>query len=429
MSRTVIVAVGGTGQLVLHYYAQLFQIGAIKDPFHGVVIDSDRFLPWLREIQEFWDTLKLAHPEPEDLPKLEYVPILRDLQGNVGEAIAGEVPNAPRVHPVEAFFDWASLQQDVQQGLFARPALSSVMMHRLQELPWPDLDVFDRVLVVGSLIGGTGGGLIAPILKQLVLQIHQGGGGQQPQLRAVLFGTWFRVDNANRLVQDGPTRYPSNKLLVAHTIKELAPPELSHFIFIEPEVPGEREIERDFMPWPARTHPMWLGVSALEEVRTNNIWPADVHFLDKERQMNVPRDRARDWTALENVIGLANALDERKLLERIPHELWVEAIYGRQLPRVIANAFAAGERKPELGIHDICAFGRELQASYSNRWNRLKPVFPNVAGTEANPARLRSTHWGALKTEVPELSHSRESLLSASSALILYRALRGGGHA
>ena len=40
MSRSLIVAVGGTGQMVLHYYVQLFQIGAMKHAFHAVVVDS-----------------------------------------------------------------------------------------------------------------------------------------------------------------------------------------------------------------------------------------------------------------------------------------------------------------------------------------------------------------------------------------------------
>jgi hypothetical protein len=428
MSKSVIIAVGGTGQLVLHYYTQLFQVGAIRDSFDGVVLDSDALMPSLAKLQLFWNAVRVAHPS-DSVPRLEYIPVSQGFAGRIENALAGQpLPNAPELHPVEAFVDSESLKQQVNEGLFARPALSAVMKTDWKRLPLPTFAGVQRVIVIGSLIGGTGGGLMAPLLNELATRLRAVG-MDRPRLRAVLFGEYFRVEGSNQLVRDARERYPSNKLFVAHTLRELAPPELEHFIFVEPENPVERETakERDAMnmQFPEETHPIWQGVSAVEEVRTNTTWPNAASFEDKERGISARRDYNSDMTKIRDRIGVATALHMRLVLTSFLREVWFDRFYGRELPTMVASGFASAGRNPALGITSIRKFCGNLQKEYVRTWGELKGVFPLSTSTANLPA-IRQTNWSAIRTDVPELTQSEEGLLHTVAANILYSALRGG---
>ena len=429
MSRSVIVAIGGTGQLVLHYYAQLYQIGSVPDAFHAVVIDSDKLMGSLETLGRFWEMARLAHPEPLSVPQLDYLPVAQNVQGQVLRVVAGaDLSTSSAAHPAEAFFDSISLEQDVKEGLYARPALSAIMQTDWGRFPLATLTGFQRALVVTSLIGGTGGGLIAPLLNQLASRIRKAAAIEQPRLRAVFFGEYFQL-KSNAPVRDASTRYASNKLLVARCLKEMAPNELEHFIFIEPKTPVDRETAKESsavnLPWPSETHPLWMGLSSLEELRTNTTWPNAVEFKDKERDVSL-RDSGRDRTALSHGVAVARTIAYHSILEKLPREPWLQTFYGRGLPTLVAQAYTVAKRRPALRLYDVKRFARELQSQYSVLWNEVGSVFPAVSGAEENPAGLREVHWGEVRSEVPELSDSREKLVTATSALILYRALRGG---
>src|SRR5260370_25419256 len=114
MIRSVIVAVGGTGQLVLHYYAQLFQIGALADSFHAIVVDSDALMPSLEKFSSFWNKARIAHPDPMRVPHLDYFSVAQNLRGQVMQAVGRTGLSAPRKpHPPEAPFDSIPLKQGV----------------------------------------------------------------------------------------------------------------------------------------------------------------------------------------------------------------------------------------------------------------------------------------------------------------------------
>ena len=430
MSRSVIVAVGGTGQMVLHYYVQLFQIGAISDPFHAIVVDSDRMLPSLESVRSFWQLARTAHPEPSNVPRIDYFPVAENVNGHVIQAVAGAaLVQSSAIHPAEAFFDYTSLQQDVKEGLYARPALSAVMQTDWGRFPLASFTGFQRGMVVGSLIGGTGGGLIAPLLNELAARIRSSAMAEQPKLKALLFGEYFQL-TGTAPVRDAAARYPSNKLLVAHCLKELAPSELEHFVFVEPKVLAERQMSKEREPvhleWPDQNHPLWIGISALEELRTNTAWPNSPGFKDKERGDISIRDLSADKTALNDSIGIAKTVASRAVLAKIPNEPWFSTFFGRALPRLLSAAYSVAKNRPALSVNNIKVFCRDIQDEYVKQWQKLSDVFPGVSGTGANPARLREVQWGELKREVSELTDSKEKLVSITSALILYRALRGG---
>jgi hypothetical protein len=428
MSKSVIIAVGGTGQLVLHYYVQLFQVGAIRDSFDSVVLDSDTLIPSLAKLQSFWNAVRVAHPS-DSVPRLEYTPVSQGFAGRVENVLAGQpLPSAPELHPVDAFFDSESLKQQVNEGLFARPALSAVMKTDWKHFPLPTFAGVQRVIVIGSLIGGTGGGLMAPLLNELATRLRAVG-MDRPRLRAVLFGEYFRVEGNNQLVRDARERYPSNKLFVAHTLRELAPDELEHFIFLEPENPMERDTakERDpiNMMFPQEADPIWQGVCAVEEVRTNTTWPNALSFEDKERSVSTKRDYNSDMTKIRDRLGVARALHERLVLTSFLREVWFDRFYGRELPTMVARAFVSASTNPALGVTSIRKFSTSLQKEYVRTWGQVKDVFPlSIANT--NLPAIRQTNWGGIRTDVPELSQSVDGLLRIVAANILYSALRGG---
>src|SRR5260370_25853371 len=115
MIRSVIVAVGGTGQLVLHYYAQLFQIGALADSFHAIVVDSDALMPSLEKFSSFWNKARIAHPDPMRVPHLDYFSVAQNLRGQVMQAGVRTDPSTPpQPHPTAALFSSISLEPRVQ---------------------------------------------------------------------------------------------------------------------------------------------------------------------------------------------------------------------------------------------------------------------------------------------------------------------------
>jgi hypothetical protein len=209
----------------------------------------------------------------------------------------------------------------------------------------------------------------------------------------------------------------------------LAPEELEHFIFVEPENPVERETAKEHdamnMQFPEETHPIWQGVSAVEEVRTNTTWPNAASFEGKERSISAGRDYNGDMTKIRDRIGVATALQMRLVFTSFLREVWFDRFYGRELPTMVSRGFASADRNPALGITSIRKFCGNLQREYGRRWEELKGVFPLSTATVSLPA-IRQTNWSAMRTDAPELTQSEDGLLHAVAANILYSALRGG---
>ena len=414
--------------MVLHYYAQLFQIRAVPDPFHAIVVDSDALLPSLKKLSDFWNVARMANPEPLLVPRLDYFAVARDLGSTVLEALVGrDLPAAPNLHPAEAIFDSTSLNQSVKEGLYARPALSAVLQTDWSQFPLASLTGFQRVLVVGSLIGGTGGGLIAPLLSQLAMRIKAAQTIPQPDIRAVFFGEYFEI-RGDSPVRDANLRYPSNKLMVARCLKDLAPPELAYFAFIEPATPRPRNLNDERSPvnlsWPAQTDAIWIGVSALEELRTDRTAPRD--GFDSKERIGLPlRNLETCTTILNDRLGVARTIHKKTVFNRMTAEPWLTTFYGPQLPAMLAKATAVAKEKPALGINGIRSLAGRVQAEYGAQWNDLSSVFPLTKEKAVGPAVLRNAGWSSLNVTVPGFNSSQKALTSYTSAHILHNSLRG----
>lgn len=429
MSRSIIVAVGGTGQLALHYYAQLFQIGSVPDPFHAIIVDSDELLPSLQRLRDFWNVARVAHAQPDLVPRIDYFPVARELGGTVQEALVGrDLPTPPDIHPAEAIFDSTSLSQGVREGLYARPALSAVLQTDWSRFPLASLTGFQRVLVVGSVIGGTGGGLIAPLLSELAARIRAASAIPQPEIRAVFFGEYFEL-KGDSPVPDANVRYPSNKLMVARCLKDLAPIELTSFVFVEPGNRKPRTVSDERSPvnlsWPSQTDAIWIGISAMEELRTVSAWPAAEDFIRKERAGLPLLNLETCTTTLNDRLGIAQTIHKKTVLKRMTAEPWVVTFYGSDVPKMLAKAAAVANQKPALGVSGVKSLAALVQAEYGSQWNDLGSVFPRTRETTASPAVLRSAGWNDLNVAVPEFDANPKALTSYTSANILHSSLRG----
>src|SRR5882724_9491093 len=111
-----IVAVGGTGQMVLHYYLQLYLLGVVEDCFEAVVVDSDDVIPTIRTVQKFFESLQYGDQGNEGFGKVR-IPVIKTVsvrppgRGTVFEALTKlEAWDRREPHPVHAFFDKKTLE-------------------------------------------------------------------------------------------------------------------------------------------------------------------------------------------------------------------------------------------------------------------------------------------------------------------------------
>jgi len=88
----VIVAIGGTGQMVLHYYTQLFLVGMVRQPFRALVFDTDDFSPSLQFLSDYLSDISLCFGSdgPKKVPSISLHTLKpRNKQGLVGDILVG----------------------------------------------------------------------------------------------------------------------------------------------------------------------------------------------------------------------------------------------------------------------------------------------------------------------------------------------------
>jgi len=248
MSR-VIIAVGGTGQMVLHYYVQLFLVGYISEGFQAFVLDSANALRSLEYLSGFFNDVRLALGPVSDQEGVPEIRFIRLEQGKQGMKVAEMLMQAPLPsnpgfhHPAQAFFSRDALNQDVRQGLYARPALSTVMALEtaLRQIDPLRLPRDAKVVLVCSCIGGTGGGIAVPLLWYLTNMP-----GAQLQVRAVLLGEYFRPRPGETVGQD-VSRFRSNRIGFLKALEQ-AVGAIQRYAFIEEPKMTERDPEKEPLP-------------------------------------------------------------------------------------------------------------------------------------------------------------------------------------
>jgi len=295
-----------------------------------------------------------------------------------------------------------------------------------------DYSGFQRVIVLGSIIGGTGGGLLAPLLAQLSNRIRRQT-VNPPALRALFFGEFFKGDaevGQQRLIPDADKRFPSNKLMVATALQHLCPPDLQFFTFIDPpdRVQRKAHLERTAiqLEWPRQSEPYWTGVSSLERLRKEAVMAAQRDFCEREIQ---PDGNALDYedaqTRRHVRTSFVNTMLQNETLARMADDPLAIDLLGRSLPLFLASAYSE-PRNRDLSLGGLRGFVRSVANKAKEVWGAISSVFPAEVHTQQPVASVRSTPWGTIKADLSkETTASSEVLAQVAASNFIYRALRG----
>lgn len=401
-----IVAIGGTGQLVAYYYLQLYLLGVISVPVDLVVIDTDDIIGGITRIKSFLELLRTTAAQNNAAGGLALPTVsthkIDAQEGNAFEKLSG-VKNLPNEHPVRAFFDRESGQQPLAKGLYARPALSTVVSR--EQIPdallVPAND--SMTVAVGSVIGGTSGGLLAPIvdrMKSLTYKLNV-----ESRLRAVLFGQYFAPDEQQGIES---IRLQSNELLVMRTAQEALDTLDLYRVVGGPEGPRvkrltDREKERH-MPWPDQEeHPVWDGVKALHFLLTDTVMPFRDRFEDREVTSFQPQFSINDARQkLTRAVSMIRTLLDRRVVERIAAEPFPSFFWGQDLPGILIHywriaAKTAGDwDRVENFPADVQSHLTALWSGQGGEWG-IGDIFPPLAATHAvRPGHFAKVPWPKL---------------------------------
>jgi hypothetical protein len=339
--------------MVLEYYCQLWICGVIQSPFHAVVLDTDSLNRPLAAAQVLFDALRINESGNgawgTQVPTISAIRPQSPENTQVSRLLAGEdIAQLPALHPVRAFFDTSALHQDIQQGLFAKPALSSTLS--LEELTpdalhLPPAQTADaKGVVVGSFLGGTGAGLIAPLLD--CMRAAKASQRTNLSLRAVLFGEYFPPNE--RIVSRDSLR--SNKLMASRALEEAGTILLSFCVIGEeesqflpyPRDPSSEKTEPP--PWPASSrHPYWLGALAVDAfLREGSIQAVPV-LSNREVAITEKGFAGTEWTItingaqkrIKQAVGRASAIIEHEVLHRMARDPLAVNIWGQGLTTLL----------------------------------------------------------------------------------------------
>jgi len=428
----IIVAVGGSGQMLVHYYAQLLLTGVIRGSFHAHVLDADEPITSLAFLSRFFDDVRVAlggGSRAGEVPQMRFHRLSPNgTAGTVGELLGlqpGWRPENKFHHPVQAFFSAETLFQPLRWGLFGRPALSSVLSLRpaldeLQAKLWP---TGATVVLACSCIGGTGAGLTVPLLWHLT---HVGRG---LWLRAAWLGEYFRP----RDEEDRP-RFRSNCAGVLKAAEQCRI-ELNCYAFVEREAGPERdpqaEKEARNLRWPEGFEDAYgEATAALHYMLTDTSEHAKVAFQDRcvsprHYQSTVDWGQARD--RLRKSLGRVEALVRHEVLVRLGNEPWPARIWGQQLVKALNSYWRwVAADDPNFSPKQLL---KELQEHCRILWKggsySLSLLFPALPPEDVRPQDLARVPWPVAPEERRSAGAREDALRQAASAL-LYAALRGG---
>lgn len=433
-----VIAIGGTGQVIAYHYLQLYLLGVVQEAFDLVVIDTDGILDGIKRIQTFLSLLRTTEVQStaigSKLPDITTLKIQAP-EGNAFELLSGQ-KNAAVDHPVRAFFDRETGQQPLSQGLYARPSLSSVVSRQQisDALIMPSKD--SMTLAVGSIIGGTSGGLLAPIVDRIksLTYTHD----IKTRIRAVLFGQYFIPDEGRGVEA---VRLQSNELLVMKTADEaldkldlyhvVGGPDATHVKRLT-----EKEKEKN-MPWPdAEDHPVWEGVKALDFLLTDTVTPFRDRFEDREALTFSSRFTLKDARQrLGFALSMARALVRRRVVDKMVAEPFLRFLWGKNLPDLLSHywriaAKASGDWDRVAGFpSDVQEETDALWTGHGEEWG-IGDVFPSLTTVHTvKPGRFARVQWPEVNTGASwdrRVFVSAEETAKRAAAVLLFWSLRTG---
>lgn len=428
-----VIAIGGTGQLVAYYYLQLYLLGVFDQPVEIVVIDTDDILKGITRIKSFLELLRSSEAQ-NNTAGGQLLPIVTTHKIDVPDGAAFEklsgMKNLPLEHPARAFFDRESGQQSLSKGLYARPALSSVISR--EQIPdvllVPARD--STTVAVGSIIGGTGGGLLAPIVDRVRSLTYKL--SIETRVRAVLFGQYFAPEE-QRIES---VRLQSNELLVMRTAQEALDKLDLYRIVGGPEGPRvkrltEREQERN-IPWPDQEdHPWWEGVKALHFLLTDTVMPFRDRFEDREVPAFQPAFSITEARQkLTRAVSMIRTLLNEDLVERIAAEPFVGFFWRRDLPDILVHYWRIAA-KTAGGWDRVESFAKDVQAHLSALWSGqggewgVGDVFPPLTTTHPiKPQHITRVAWPQITAgttwDTKQFTSADETARRAAAVLLFW---------
>lgn len=439
-----IVFVGGTGQMVLHYYLQLYLLGEIAHPFDAVVIDTDDIYGSVRTMQSFIAELQYGTQESEalgvEIPTIRSVRVTPQRADSTLQALTGrrDVRDVDS-HPARAFFDSDTLRQDLMQGLYARPALSSVISQEVLKDPSLRPKANTKLVVVGSVLGGTGGGLTAPVMDAIRLRVEKES-IEKVQTRAVLFSEYFTPDAG--IIEGDVVRFKSNQTFVLRAIREALDNVHSFHIVGGPGASNsfkrqpDDEKKGEYIPWPKDdSNPFWQGAQALEHLLTETTRNNQVEFHKREvEQFEPPVSLARSQLKLAQRLSLVSRLINKNTVIRMSSDPWARLIWSDALIGLVAHYWSIAA-KEEGGKDKVKDFPRKVQGSLQALWRGqgdrpgLEKVFPRLTKLHGvRPGNISRIPWPRIDEERRHktLFQGTGNAARRAAAALLFWSLREG---
>lgn len=425
--------------MVLHYYTQLYLLGLAVQTFEAVVVDTDSLVASVRSVRDFFQDLQYG-PDAADgvegkIPVISTPRVPAPSSDKVVTALTGRQEGDVGDHPVRAFFNNETLTQTVNQGLFARPALSSVMSHHV----FADsalTPVRDSTLVfVGSVIGGTSGGLLAPMVDAVrSRQIEHNIGNLK--MRAVLYGRYFTPNN--KIIPDAVRRFNSNEVLVLKSIKEALQQLHSYYIvggtgLINRTRDPNVEKNGSQLPWPDEQDPFWLGTQAAEYLLKEATIPASSDFSDREvAEFTQPISMGEAGKLRRQRLSFADYFVAKKVVTRLAADPWAALIWGSKLTELLASFWniaidAEGGKR-------VSNFPEKVHKALEALWNGsdgrlgLRNLFPPTPIEAISPGDVARVEWPTVDQSKghKSLFSSADVVAKRAAAAILFTSLRKG---
>jgi hypothetical protein len=325
----------------------------------------------------------------------------------------------------------------VNVGLFGRPALAPSLW---QDAAWggqarKDLDdaveacggpARTRAVVVGSLLGGTGGGLAIPVLDHLVRDLRTS------QVSAVFLGRYFDCP------KEQADLYESNWSALGNEIRERYDDGGSFAIrrvaLIGAEPSGLRrrdasqETQARRIPGPAadgaHADPLaeacWAMIDAL-----NNLVPAapaspEAAVIDVERHRQAIRDLWREAEARrDQAFAAIRQLSQPGFVTGVSADVFGGYLFGYRLLDFLGTSVARYAQATGPAVDFLPALERELQQVWSSGAYSLEMLFPPVSGDVSRSEfrrraqRIPEPRLAAAQTKPEVLAVTARALLLA----------------
>jgi hypothetical protein len=188
----LLIAVGGTGQHVALAVSRLVFLGALP-PLELATIDADDNQELSTSLKTFGQTVEAGyttHPLTERAEKI-YSPFDKTVREDpeFQDLFLGTQLDSSHKDIFEVCFDEVSAQIHVKDGMFGRPSVgATIFAHNTETMLKPvfeRINLANNIFIAGSVVGGTGAGLIHQLVKKVDARRHR--------IFGLIFLRWFNV--------------------------------------------------------------------------------------------------------------------------------------------------------------------------------------------------------------------------------------------